>query len=197
MIDYFDIGYPKKFGESHIGLYQPMIRCFLLTVCDIQQARDIILIAGARYPLYPVNLVTAANYSENLIDNYCCENWELPESQIMSTTTNTYVDHYVDAENLVLRNNHLPGMDDEKNYLQLIWYGVRLIEQWNITNVYAWKVKQFMHDVFGHSDKQYEFAQNIRKQIINELFYTEDINSTKLVLESIVSKAQKDYDTVF
>jgi hypothetical protein len=67
-----------------------MLNQFLLTINNIQHARDIALIASGRYPLFLVNLVTADNYHENLIDNFCCENWKLPNEQIAPTNIVTY-----------------------------------------------------------------------------------------------------------
>jgi hypothetical protein len=62
----FDHGAPKNPGGCHIGLYQPILNRFLLTVNHIRDAQDIALIAASRYPLFLVNLVTADNYNENL-----------------------------------------------------------------------------------------------------------------------------------
>ena len=81
MIEPFDIGYPERFGSCHIGLYQPMENTFLLTLCNVQHAQDIALIISGRYPVFLVDLTSAENYCENLIDNLCCTNWSLPAEQ--------------------------------------------------------------------------------------------------------------------
>jgi hypothetical protein len=101
MIEPFDHGVPISPGDCHIGLYQPMLNQFLLTVNNIQHARDIVLIASGRYPLFMVNLVTASNYRKNLIDNLCCENWALPSQQIAPTEMENYANFVVNGLNTI------------------------------------------------------------------------------------------------
>jgi hypothetical protein len=198
MNNYFDIGYPAHYGSCHIGLYQPVLKRFLLTVCNIQQAREIVMIVGGRYSLYPVDLVTASNYCKNLIDNDCCENWRLPESQTVAITRNTYVDYYIEAKILIPQQEYFLDIDidNEKKYLQMVWYYVKLFEQLYMKNVYAWRVKQFMIDIFDHQDPQYEIVQDIKKQIVKELFYSKDINATQTALDNIIANAKKKHDII-
>lgn len=196
MIDYFDIGYPAKFGSCHIGLYQPVIKRFLITVCSLEHAREIVLIAGGRYALYPVNLVTAENYCENLIDNHCCENWGVPDSEILSTTFQNYVDYFVDSDKLLNYSDNSPDLSSEKEYLQMCWYYVKFFEESRLKNVYAWRTKRFMADIFDCGDRRYEAVQNLRKQVLQQLFIGQDLNQIKNTVENLIIHAEKHHDLV-
>lgn len=197
MIDYFDVGYPNKFGSCHIGLYQPVIKRFLITVCSLDHAREILLIAGGRYPLYPVNLVTAENYCENLIDNYCCDAWGLSDLQIVPTTDNYYVDYYINADKLVNYPKNLLDLSCEKAYLQLIWYYVKFFEKIMLTNVYVWRTKRFMADIFDCNDRRYVTVQTLKKQVIQQLFLGKDLNQIQSTVENLIISAKKEHDLVF
>lgn len=197
MIDYFDIGYPAKFGSCHIGLYQPVIKRFLITVCSLEHAREIVLTAGGRYTLCPVNLVTAQNYCENLIDNYCCENWGLLESQIVSTTNNDYVEYYINADKLLNYPENNVDLSNEKAYLQMCWYYVKFFEEFMLKNVYVWRTKRFMADIFDCNDRLYATVQNLKKQVIQQLFIGKDLNEIQRNIENLIDQAKKEHDLVF
>lgn len=129
----YDLGYPAKFGDMHLGLYQPVLNRFLLTVCDLEQAQEIIMLASSRYSLYLVDLTQAENYVPNIIDNHCCEmftmsdpeqiNIQLPDRGFMVCSTKKLVAADVVDENF----------NQEKKYLQLILYYVKFMTfiQWN------------------------------------------------------------------
>jgi hypothetical protein len=197
MTNYFDIGYPDRFGSCHIGLFQPILRRFLLTVCDVRHAQEIIMIASNRYTLYSVNLVTANNYCQNLIDNHCCDSWGVNQSQILSTADNTYADFFVDAQQLVPQSAHYFDVATEKNYLQMIYYYVKLLEDVSFRNLYAPKVKQFMLDTFDHQEKKFTGVQNLKKQITKELYLSQNMNSTHDAIVNIISNIKQEYDIIF
>ena len=197
MLNYFDIGVPEKFGNCHIGLYQPMLNRFLLTMCDINRAQDIALIASGRYPLFLVNLVTADNYRENLIDNLCCENWALPDQQIAPTKLVNYADFIVNAEHLLEHHTDLE-ISEEKQYLQMCWHYLKLLDRVTSNNIIGWRIKKFLTDIFDFQNNQLDvFVQNLKKQIVAELYLCKDINFTKVSIENILQKAKKDHDLVF
>jgi hypothetical protein len=206
MNDYFDIGYPTQFGSCHIGLYQPMENRFLLTLCDVQHARDIALIISGRYPVFLVDLTSAENYCQNLIDNHCCENWALPKEQVMPTRIHQYARIIVNATQLIQDQNQNPELAKEKQYLQMIWHSLKRFDQVtdHIKNYvgqkygnYGWAVKNFMSFVFDQQDQSYVDLQNIKKQIFRELFLGRDLDSVKISVENIFAKIEKNYDFVF
>ncbi len=196
----FDIGIPEKFGDCHIGLYQPMLNQFFLTLCDIQYARDIALIASSRYPLFLVNLVSADNYSKNLIDNTCCQNWALPSQQIVPTKLSNYANFVINAEHLepAIRHSDIYQIEEEKHYLQVCWHYLRLLDPIINTNIVGWRIKKFMLDIFDIPENQSDMiVQKLKKQVIAELYLCKDIAVTKISIENIIDKAKKDHDIVF
>jgi hypothetical protein len=199
MLKFFDIG--SCYGGCHIGLYQPMLNRFLLTVNDVQHARDIALIASGRYPLFLVNLVTADNYLENLIDNLCCENWKLPDQQIAPTGISTYANFIVLAQDLLpVRVQTDLDLSEEKDYLQLCWYYLKVLDRLREYNISGWRIKQFMSDIFDFKENQHDdvssHLRNLKKQIVAELYLCRDIKSSLASIENIIAKAKKDHDLV-
>jgi len=193
----FDHGIPKKFGSCHIGLYQPRLNRFLLTVNNLQHAQDIVLIAAGRYPLFLVDLVTADNYCENLIDNDCCENWSLPGEQIVPTRLRDYANFTVDADTLVENPSDL-DFSQEKQYLQLCWYYLKLHDHIIQKNTYGWKIKKFMSEIFDFESHPHDIPiQDLKKQIVAQLFLCKDIDSTATSIENTITKAKHDHDLVF
>ena len=194
MLEPFDFGVPERFGDCHIGLYQPMLNHFLLTVNNIQHARDIALIASGRYPLFLVNLTTANNYCENLIDNLCCENWTLPGKQIVPTEMSNYANFIVNAEHLVpVQQHHDSELPDEKHYLQVCWYYLNLLDSVATTNIRGQRIKDFMLDIFDIQQNESDLiVQNLKKQIIAELYLCKDITVTKISIENILKQATHD-----
>lgn len=195
----FDIG--SCYGGCHIGLYQPMLNRFLLTTNSIQHARDIALIASGRYPLFMVNLVTADNYYENLIDNLCCEKWKLPDEQIAPTKIITYANVIVQAQHLLLVTTQSDlDLSEEKHYLQLCWHYLKLLDKIKNLNIHGWRIKQFMSEFFDLQENQHDdistYVQNLKKQIIAELYLCRDTNSVRSSIENIIAKARKDHDLI-
>jgi hypothetical protein len=195
--DPFDFGSPRNHGGCHVGLYQPRLNRFLLTVNNMQHAQEIALIAAGRYPLFLVNLVTAQNYCENLIDNTCCESWSLPNQQIMPTKLKNYANYVVDADNLLENPSDL-DLSEEKQYLQLCWYYLKLHDSIIQQNTYGWKIKKFMTEIFDFESHPHDIPiQDLKKQIVAELFLCKDIKSTTTSIENIITKAKHDHDLVF
>ena len=195
----FDIG--SFYGSCQIGLYQPVLNRFLLTTNTIEHARDIALIASGRYPLFLVNLVTADNYHENLIDNLCCENWKLPDQQILETSIKNYANVIVHARQLLPIVGHDNSfLSAEKHYLQLCFHYLKLLDQLKNRNAHGWRIKQFMSDVFDFQENQHDtvsmHVQNLKKQIIAELYLCKDTNSVRDSIENIIAKAKEDHDLV-
>jgi hypothetical protein len=199
MNKYFDIGIPKRFGSCHIGLYQPVENRFLLTLCDVQHAQDIALIISGRYPVFLVDMTSAENYCENLIDNLCCVDWSIPPEQVLSTQIYNYSRIIVEAKKLVRCQNQNPELAKEQQYLQMIWHFLKRFDQMidhpkNYTGQYGnygWAVKNFMSTVFDQQDQSYVDLQNIKKQIFRELFLGRDSESVGASLENIFAKIEQ------
>jgi len=199
MNKYFDIGIPKRFGSCHIGLYQPVENRFLLTLCDVQHAQDIALIISGRYPVFLVDMTSAENYCENLIDNLCCMDWSIQPDQVLPTQIHSYSRIIVEAKKLVYGQNQNPELAKEQQYLQMIWHFLKRFDQ--VIDLpknyagqygnYGWAVKNFMSTVFDQRDQSYVDLQNIKKQIFRELFLGRDSESVGASLENIFAKIEQ------
>jgi hypothetical protein len=192
MNSYFDIGIPARFGSCHIGLFQPVENRCLLTLCNIRHAQEIALIISGRYPVFLVDLTSAENYQPNLIDNLCCENWTLPREQVAVTHIRNYARILVEATQLIHNPNQNPDLEKEKQYLQMIWHYLKrlddFVENGNFGG-FGWDVKRFMTDIFDLQDSQYINFQNLKKQIMSELFLGRDLDSVKISVENIIANA--------
>jgi hypothetical protein len=195
----FDLGLPITPGDCHIGLYQPIFDRILLTVCDIEQARDIALIASGRYPLLLVNLTTADNYTQSnqyttstkkTIDNSSCDNWTLPAEQIVPTEMSNYANFIVNATHLAsVWRQYDSDLSDEKHYLQVCWYYLKLFD----SKIHGQRIKKFMSDIFDIQQNDSDLImQNLKKQIIAELYLCKDINLVKISIENILKQAAND-----
>ena len=202
-LDPFDLALPRTTGECHIGLYQPIFDRILLTVRDIEHARNIALIASNRYPLFLVNLMSADNYTqsnqyttnpEKIIDNNSCDNWTLPAKQIVPTEMSNYANFIVNAERLLpVWGPYDSDLPEEKQYLHVCWYYLKLLDSIATNNIRGRRIKEFMLDIFDIQRNQSDMiVQNLKKQVIAELYLCKDIDSTKISIENILDKARHD-----
>lgn len=192
MNSYFDIGIPARVGSCHIGLFQPVENRCLLTLCNVRHAQDIALIISGRYPVFLVDLTTAENYQQNLIDNLCCENWTLPREQVAVTQIRNYARILVEATQLIHNPNQNPDLEKEKQYLQMIWHYLKQLDKF-VENGhfggFGWEVKDFMSDIFDFQDSQYTSFRNLKKQMMSELFLGRDLDSVRISVENIIANA--------
>jgi hypothetical protein len=186
-LEIFDYGTPKNPGGCHIGLYQPLLNRFLLTCDDIEYARDIALIASNRYLLVLVNLVTAENYCDNLIDNLCCENWGLSQTQIPAIYMTSYAENILSCDLLVEQQHSPDEIQEEKQYLQICHHYLDIIRRLSNKIVYGFRIKNFMTHVIDFEVPALYPILNIKKQIISELYLCKDIQSTRISIENIIA----------
>jgi hypothetical protein len=165
-------------------------------LCNVQHARDIALIISGRYPVFLVDLTSAENYSPNLIDNLCCVDWSIPPEQVIPIRIYEYSRVVVEAKKLVYCQNQNLELAKEQQYLQMVWYCVRLfdklVDQQTIFHtIFGYDIKHFMSFVFDQQDQDYINLQNIKKQIFRELFLGRDLESVGASLENIFAKIEQ------
>lgn len=192
---HFDIGYPKVFGRTHIGLYQPVLGCFLLTLCDLKQAQEIKLLASSRYSLYSIDLTTAKNYCPNIIDNDCCENWTLSNRKDIEVGSSWGTQKILCAEELVPCSTVDPDIQKEKEHLQLIWYYVRYYLQLCLNDTH-YEINQFIHDVMGINDHNFQCVQSFIANAKKTLYLGRDSNGVEQDMQSHIEKYLMDFQKV-
>jgi hypothetical protein len=122
----------------------------------------------------------------------------LPSQQIAPTRLDYYANLFavVDAEHL-LENPSTLDLSEEKQYLQLCCYYLKQSNEIIRKNTYAWEIKKFMTEIFDFESHPHDIpVQNLKKQIVAELFLCRDIDSTRTSIEDIITKAKNDHDLV-
>lgn len=170
-----DLGYPNRFGDPHFGLYQPVLDCFLLTLCDSRQAREVKLLASARYSLFVIDLTTAQNYTPNIIDNDCCHHWSLTNRDHVHVGQSD-ANRIITAHQLEPISNIDPDVGKEQQYLQIVWYYVKYFEKLEILankQIHDW-IDGVLDTEF--SDPDYAIVKKCIKDIRYALWCGHDLN---------------------
>lgn len=187
---HFDSGYPKNFGDPHFGLYQPVLDCFLLTVCDLAQAQEIKMLASSRYSLYVVDLVCAENYAIDLIDNSCCENWTLSNKEMIQVGASHHI-AVLKSDCLVTTNTQDSDVTGEKLYLQEILYHVKYyFDMERFTNI---KIHDWIDGIIDYdfADQDYIFRKECIKKIKKILYLGVDLVQMEDEITQIKSQIQE------
>jgi hypothetical protein len=199
MIKSYNLGYPEVFGTCHIGLYQPVFNCFLLTLCDYLEAQEVMLIAASRYNLIAVDLTSASNYCPNIIDNDCCENWCVP---LEESFTEIFYHNFLkrrSVQRLLPRHNTDSQTCLEKEYLQTVWYYTRffskILPEKNPGMVYH--IKRFLSDTFDLHDSRVESIESLRRAVIKELYITQNIKQSELYINNLIAAEKNKHDLIF
>ena len=184
----YDLGYPTKFGSTHLGLYQPVLGCFLLTLCDAQQAREIMLLASARYSLYLVDLTCAKNYQPNVIDNDCCQNWTISNKEDISIGMSDQGNNIIGAKELMLCSNQDLDIKQEKKYLQLTYFYVKYLFEVEQRSRGSFVKNQWINDIIGTNmpNKKEQSVLSIKK-----LLYLEtDTDLLETKIQQIINSSE-------
>lgn len=188
---FFNIGYPQTFGHTHLGLYQPVLKRFLLTLCDLEHARSIKMHLSSRYTLCVCDLTTATNYAANLIDNHCCENWDISNSRDLFIPQPFDMDTVCAVE--VLRPAAADLDQDimnEKNYLHVTWYWLDFVRhlgrKWDAASRFVASVMQV-----PNLDPRLDLMQRIQQQI----YFNHDSSVLHAACEHMVN--QSDYTGIY
>ena len=78
-------------GIEQYGLYEIITDRFVLTSKYPEVLQTIAILFSSRFTLLVCKLDTASNFSEKLIDNLCCTNWTMQDTNI---TVNRAIDDY-------------------------------------------------------------------------------------------------------
>lgn len=174
---FFEYGCPDEFGKPHYGLYQPALDRIVFTVDDLEIAQEIVLLMSSRFNLFIYDLSGAENYSPNIIDNTCCENWSVSNCHEIKLTHSHREIPCMDAE--VLLPKGAPDdwiLDSDKDWMQSIWHWVRF-QFWLETEYYVWfPTDVFIHDIDpsspgNHGDCITLFGSRMRRCLYLEREY--------------------------
>jgi hypothetical protein len=146
-----------------------------LTLTDQEQAREIALLASARYNLYVIDLTSAENYHLNLIDNSFSENWSIADRHQHINIMKSYkVESVIKISKLDAVEIADPDIAKEKEYLQTVWYYYKYcteVEQrpWNL-------IENWVGDMLGTEivDQTYTKIKQHVRQIKKTLYLGQD-----------------------
>ena len=124
-LPYFDYGYAAP-GQSQLALYEPVMGSFLLILDDLDIARHIKILASSRYQLLICCLDSVIQGPKNLIDNTCCEQLCIPESQIDIGTIIKQLDPLI-LTHVLPQHSPDPQVYAEKSWLHMIWHWSKFI----------------------------------------------------------------------
>ena len=191
---HFDIGYPTTFGSTHLGLYQPVLDCFLMTLSDRQQAQEIKLLASARYSLFIIDLQSSANYAPNMIDNECCENWTFTNKTDIDVGAPFSASKTIFAKELIKSNANDPDIGYEKAYLQTILYYVKLCL--NLISSDHYQIDKFINEVMDLEDSQYQSIKNFVIQTKKILYTNKDLDVIEKNMQTYMLYYHKNFPQI-
>lgn len=178
-------------GYPHYALYQPLTDCFLLVLDDLEHAKMIKTLAMTRYSLFIFQIDRATNYTANLIDNDCCENWAPMLGQFTDFAKIGDM-RPVLVSTLESREHAMPDMiREEKHWLRFMLHWLNFVD--SLTELIPWfEQQQTMSDVLGldfqHFEQDRAMIQSARTVILKNLLLGRDISK---VNQTIMSELQK------
>lgn len=179
----YELGYSEN-PSTYLGLYQPVLGCFLLTLDNLTSAQEIVRIASSRYNLYIVDLLHAKNYHHNIIDNDCCENWKLSNLNQIQVGIREPEKDIILVKELVPCVRQDPDINEEKKYLQLVRHYIEYINHISQTRhmqLYRWI--DDVVDVNLSNDKEQLFLS------IKRILYLETDNTViENMIQHIINK---------
>jgi len=187
----FDLGCIENLIHPHFALYQPVNDCFMFTAdCDAAQAREITLLASARYSLFVVDLKTADNYDLNLIDNTCCHDWTLSnKSDVVISAAD--LPRVVSAKYLLQTSSTELDLEPEKQYLQTVWHYIKYfksVEGRTNKSIHDWM--DTVLDLDFHDPEHHE-TKNLIKKIKQILYLGTDLEQMHLQIQQLQSQLEK------
>lgn len=203
MNNYYDIGYPTMFGTCHIGLYQPVFDCFLLTLCNYSEAQvlglaqEVMLIASSRYNLVAVDLTSAENYCPNIIDNECCENWSVPVDNSFSEIHYHTFLKLRSVQTLLPSNTKNIDIALEKEYLQTVCYYVKYFSHTLLVKNPSFSIKQLLNDTLYLQTSTSQAINCLKHTVMKELHLTQDLDLSKTYIESLILTTLNKHDLIF
>jgi hypothetical protein len=195
---YFQWGiYPK--GTPVYGLYEPVTDCFILILDNLSTAVKLKYILSSRFALFVCRLDLARNFTLNLIDNECCENWsfvgaaqEIIIEENLSNLSRTTV---TAKEFCQSSNNSDWDMDTEKHWAQFCHWIIKWIDQ---TNTDADNYSQAQIELAPILGLEATIKQAIpiraQHQILSRLYWGQSINQTQQEINAIIAQLCNEVD---
>lgn len=202
---YYVNGQPTKQGDPVYGLYSPISDCFYFVYHNYRILQEVRVLLSSKFDLHIVRLDTAENWTPNLVDNECCENWTWANKQDLSWASDDYAvpmmkftDFYAlhTADNLVPAPGATPQIEEYAQWIMLCVHYFIAINKLVRNRTYEFDLR--LRDLIPHSDslshntnQKYLLDQQIRSLLYNSVdLNTVDQEIIKLLPESQFLNAQ-------
>lgn len=128
MVPAFDLGLPYDSTDPLYGLWEPVTSRFLFVVGELEYAETLRLAASARYSLFVTKISCAENYYYNIIDNSCCNQWSMSNSQDVFTSQPGKFLKPVSVVKLIPCTEYEQWeLDREMEYLQICLWWIKFV----------------------------------------------------------------------
>jgi len=178
---YFDWGIPGTDQEHQIGLWEPVLDRFLLISVDPQITNDIRMIASSRYLLFACDLTKATNYTPNLIDNSCCENWTLANKKSIEIGKFTQYLNPIKVDELTPCHSSVDwNVELEKSWLMFAHHWLKFLKHLKVNSQwysYDRFIKNFIDNSFSETSDYYDHIEHTEKFILKSLYLGQDIDT--------------------
>jgi hypothetical protein len=192
--EYFRLGYPGSDYPTQIALWEPVLDRFLLVLCDHPTViKNIQMIASSRYLLIECDLSSADNYSPNLIDNSCCEQWTLGNKKDIKTSKHTLHTKPITVEHLISSHAEITwDVCTEKSWLQTVWYFLKFLQElknlqhnWYYYNQF---IKKINYTNESQSQDYFDCVDLTETYIFENLYLRRDQDSVCKDIENFIQQ---------
>lgn len=187
MVDfkYFDYGKPNP---ELYGLYEPVSDCFLIVYESLEVLLEVKYILSSKYTLFPIRLDQVNNFTTNLIDNSCCENWSFTNNKDISMRHLLFDVKNIYVANSVSKTTNKSNFDivSEKKWALFCLYWLIFLKK--LSSNYS-KLDEFLNSFLELSELSGDGAlikDNIKKSILRSLYLGNDINQVEKEIESLI-----------
>ena len=179
--NYFDWGIGPN-NENQFGLWSPVLDRFLLIVYDKDFGITIKYLSSSRYNLYLFDLSSSANYTPNLIDNSCCQNWTI-ENKIDIKLSKPQDHNIMPAKLIPAFSNPNWDVDSEHQWLQFMLHYLKYIRV--LQNKNPWyKYSKFLNSInlagteLHEAETFYNSITSVENYILKSLYLGNNIEDT-------------------
>lgn len=189
MEKYFSSGLPEHPALPHIGLYNPVFDCFLITVGNEELAWDLKFLLSSRYSLYPMYLNTADNYQEIEIGNHNCQLWTATNARSINLLRE-FFDTPIGVCNLltpVVEENLNIDLEVEKEWALLCLFWLTKISRFRLMQPHYTRADSNLNRFLEVSNLGYKvnLHQDEEKQILKLLYLGRDFTQVAKEIEVI------------
>lgn len=188
MEKYFVSGKPTHPALPHIGLYNPVFDCFVITVDNEQLACQLKSVLSSRFGLYPMYLHTAVDYWTRNINNANCISWTAIGTKYINllreflVTSTPCCHQLVPAEE---KHFDLINIVEEHHWAMFCLYWLTKIQRFKFNKPHYTQTDNNINYFLELSNLNYcvDLYQEEEKQILKLLYFSRDFAQAEREIE--------------